>query len=70
MSEGQLAGVGRGWDILEFLHSLMVVSTAGPQRRIQPLRVVPLLFPAHFERSWVPSLPLRNLARQGVHDLI
>lgn len=69
MSEGQLAGGRRGWDTLEFLLSLTVVPTAGPLRRIQPLRVVPLLFPVHFERSWVPSLPLRNLVQQGVHDL-
>lgn len=70
MSEGQLAAGVRGWDVPEFLPSLMVVSAAGPQRRIQPLRAVPLLFPVHFERSWVPSLPLRNLVQQGVHDLI
>lgn len=68
MSEGWFTGDGSRWDILEFFHSLMVIPTAGPQRRIQPLRVVPLLFPAHFERSWVPSLPLRNLVQQGVRD--
>lgn len=69
MSEGRLTGGGGGWNIPEFLHSLMVIPTAGPQRRIQPLRVVPLLSPAHFERSWVRSLPLRNLVQQGVRDL-
>lgn len=69
MSEGHLLGAEEGGDILEFLHSPMVVPTAGPQRRIQPLRVAPLLSPAHFERSWVPYLPSRNLVRRGVRDL-